>query len=211
MLEAGLIDMKWSKVYNTELGIVLRSRIEENTDLHGLRYHTMAHIASMYDYLDATGETWSEALDWAVLAHDVVYDNTPQKEDRSAEFFVYHASFFGLSNDLISDVVEMVKATIEHKVTTPNLSAIIRADLHQLTIPEMVITNYYLILQESVSLYGITQDVFASNNRSFLSGLDDRMTYNLVEDPDHYDFYTKVSRGINTSKMFSKVILNSCY
>lgn len=203
--------MKWSKIYDSELGIVLRSRIEENTDLHGLRYHTMAHMASMYDYLDVTSEPYSEALDWAVLAHDVVYDSGPDKELRSSEFFMYHAMFFGLSKDLIIDVNEMVLATIEHRVTTPNVSAIIRADLHQLTVPEMVVINYYEILQESVNLYGISQDVFAFNNRKFLSGLNLRMANNLVTDSDHCDFYDGVRHGLRTSIMFSKIILNSCY
>ena len=53
-----------------------------------LPYHNDEHLAAMWAYLTATEEPYDALTDWAIQFHDVIYDALPDKELRSAEFFL---------------------------------------------------------------------------------------------------------------------------
>ena len=75
--------MKWTRIAETELGAAAWDILDSSR----CEYHNGWHVLAMYDYLDKTNEPYDECLDWAILFHDIVYDDQPQKEYRSAVMF----------------------------------------------------------------------------------------------------------------------------
>lgn len=200
--------MSWSQILHTELADVVMERIYSNSDDNMLTYHNMDHIDAMYAYLAETNEDYDEALDWAILFHDAVYDNQPQKERRSAELFTNLVKTFDgcvLGDAGKERVVELIMSTVEHVVTKPSMSPIIRADLAGLANPVTTYYNYSKIMLESKSLYNVTEVDFAEANILYMRKLKDTINSNWYKDTQHARFYTAVKRGIiqtiNTSKM----------
>lgn len=200
--------MSWSQILHTELADVVMERIYSNSDDNMLTYHNMDHIDAMYAYLAETNEDYDEALDWAILFHDAVYDNQPQKERRSAELFTNLVKTFDgcvLGDAGKERVVELIMSTVEHVVTKPSMSPIIRADLAGLANPVTTYYNYSKIMLESKNLYNVTEVDFAEANILYMRKLKDTINSNWYKDTQHARFYTAVKRGIiqtiNTSKM----------
>jgi len=205
--------MVWSKIRGTELELEAYLIMSEN-EINGCEYHNNNHIEDMYKYLQDTDEPYDEALDWAVLFHDIVYDAEPKKEWRSAlQFSMMTEKYRGCNIDLynISKVSGLIMSTVNH--TEVNLgrldrtySAIIRADLHALTSKVGTINNFVKIMNESIALYGCSIETFAENNIKFMSGLYERMEYNKKLDSKHAGFYSSVQDGINTTILLAKSI-----
>jgi predicted metal-dependent HD superfamily phosphohydrolase len=197
--------MKWTRIADTELAIEAW-KILDSCDLE---YHNGWHVLSMYEYLHDTNEPYDEALDWAILFHDIVYDDKPQKEYRSAvKFSDMKAKHSGCNLSLLDEghVVSLILATENHLVTYPGHSAIIRADLHQLADPICMLYNYMSIMNESMYLYKIYENDFAENNVKFMKGLYERMDQNIVSDPMHAHFYGLVKRGIKYTMNISLML-----
>lgn len=201
--------MNWSKILDTELA-VKACEIMDTNEARGCTYHNGWHIREMYLYLEKTNEPYDECLDWAVLFHDIVYDNQPEKEYRSADMFVKKTAFSGNGCNLTFEdrcrVVNMIYATENHICENSNQSAIIRADLHALADPVQTFRNYKLILDESMYLYKIDEKTFADNNIKFMSGLYDRVEKNMETDPNHREFYKDVKRGIVSTINLSRIL-----
>ena len=93
--------MTWSKIQKTALATIAKAKILDNAAQYGLKYHNWKHVSVMYKYLHDTNEPYDEALDWAVHFHDIVYDDQPKKEYRSAVMFsdmkgkIMSTDFFG--------------------------------------------------------------------------------------------------------------------
>lgn len=209
--------MKWSKIQDTELAVAAWENIDNN-EARGCDYHNGWHVLEMYNYLDKTNEPYDECLDWAVLFHDIVYDNQPEKEYRSAVMFSdMKAKYSGCNLNPLDEghVAGLIMATKDHIVSYPSYSPIIRADLHALTNPLDTFYNFHKILHESMYLYKIDEETFADNNIRFMGGNplgdDDRGLYGRVEknmetDPDHRDFYNQVKRGIVSTINLSRIL-----
>jgi predicted metal-dependent HD superfamily phosphohydrolase len=197
--------MKWTKIADTELAIAAW-KILDSCDLE---YHNGWHVLSMYEYLHDTNEPYDECLDWAVLFHDIVYDDKPQKEYRSAvKFSDMKAKYSGCNLNLLdeSHIVALILATENHAVTYTGHSAIVRADLHQLTSPIRTFYNYSSIMNESMYLYKICENDFADSSIKFMQGLYGRMEQNIVRDPQHSHFYGLVKRGIVSTINMSRIL-----
>lgn len=206
--------MKWTRIIDTELGRAGWDVLEETT----CDYHNGWHVLKMYNYLAETNEPYDECLDWAVLFHDIVYDNQPEKEYRSAVMFSdMKAKYSGCNLSLLDEghVAGLIMATKDHIVSYPSYSPIIRADLHALTNPLDTFYNFQSIMEESMNLYKIDEVTFADNNIRFMGGNplggDDRGLYGRVEknmekDPDHREFYKDVKRGIVSTINLARIL-----
>lgn len=197
--------MKWTRIADTELGQVAWNIL----DSPRRAYHNDSHVESMYKYLEQTNEPYDECLDWAVLFHDIVYDEKPEKEYRSAIMFSdMKAKYSGCDLSLLDEghVVSLIMATETHAVTYPSSSTIIRADLHALTSPLDTFYNFYSILNESMYLYKIDEVTFADNNIKFMGGLYDRVEKNMEKDPEHREFYKDVLRGIVSTINLARIL-----
>ena len=197
----------WSKVLTTENGILIKSGIVNNSKCSGLAYHNFDHVNAMYNYLESINEPYDEALDWAILFHDFIYDAEPNKEQRSAEAWKEFAIMKDLSNvDLTYD---LIMATKDHVLLEDNSlkSAIIKADLCGLSNPVTTINNYMAIMTESKNLYGINEREFARNNLHYMKNLLKTVCLNSCNPKDN-DFYQLVKTGIQTTMFISLKILN---
>lgn len=188
----------WSLIQETELAHRARLIIYDNK---GLDYHNWDHVVSMYQYLADTNEPYDEALDWAILFHDIVYDNEPEKELRSGKAFVEMvASYEGcnLRPAEQAQVYSLIMRTVNHTVMpeVKGSSAIVRADLHGLTKQLTAFQNFGKIMSESMKLYNIDMVTFAENTEKFMGALVWRVANNTTADPDHQDFYLQVCDGI---------------
>lgn len=186
----------WTRIQDTELAKIARYEIHNN---HHLAYHNWKHVDSMYQYLADTNEPYDECLDWAVLFHDIVYDNQPKKEYRSAVMFSdMKEKYSGCDLSLLDEghVAALIIATENHSVTYQGNSAIIRADLHGLANRLTAFKNFGKIMEESMILYDIDEVEFAENSETFMTALLNRVSRNISTDPEHETFYLEVCEGI---------------
>ena len=206
--------MNWTRIADTKLAIEAWKILDESLN----NYHNGWHVWQMYEYLQKTNEPYDECLDWAVLFHDIVYDDQPAKEYRSAVMFSeMKEKYDGCNLNLVDEghVAALIMSTETHSVVYPSSSPIIRADLHALTNPLNVIYNYMAIMRESMWLYKIDEKTFAENNIRFMGGspfggegrgLYGRVEKNMETDPDHREFYKDVKRGIVSTINLSRII-----
>lgn len=205
--------MGWSKIQYTELATEAYVLMSEN-EINGCQYHNNSHIEAMYQYLEETDEPYDEALDWAVMFHDVVYDAAPKKEWRSSlAFSEMKEKYRGCNLSLwdVSKVSGLIMATENHLIETSNLpkiySAIIRADLHALTSNVDTVNNFVKIMNESMKLYDCSIQDFAEKNVLFMEGLKERMMLNIltVKTDERY-FYDAVIDGIDLTIRLAQAI-----
>lgn len=199
----------WSRIQDTPLASEARGLIELN-GLFGCAYHNLEHVESMYQYLADTNEPYDEALDWAILFHDIVYDEKPEKEYRSMKTFAEMVERFdGCTPDIWERdrVCKLIMYTHDHVVTQyPGSSAIVRADLHGLTNQLTAFQNFGKIMSESMKLYNIDMVTFAKNSEDFMSNLLFRVAGNMSVDPDHRNFYAEVCRGMAFTTQLAQLI-----
>lgn len=200
--------MNWSRITDHDLAKDAVGAIKHYTESLGLSYHNYDHILSMYDYLEKTNEPYDEALDWAVLFHDIVYDKEPEKELRSARMLKFNGNIpkYGVDREIQGRAVLMIMTTTDHVVSSPDLSAIVRADLHGLTNPITTIRNFANIMEESCNLYSIDPKEFASQSSVFMQGLRERVLMNVTQDPKHKEFYKSVLNGIDLSIALANLV-----
>lgn len=205
-----MIIVPWSQVQDTELAQMARLIIWDNYDNRELAYHNWDHVQSMYQYLADTNEPYDEALDWAILFHDIVYDEKPEKELRSMQVFADMVERYeGCTPDIWERdrVCKLIMYTVDHIVTQyPKSSAIVRADLHGLTKPLTTIENFVKIMKESTALYGIDEIEFAKNSERFMTGMLDRVSRNVHIDPDNRKFYFRAGEGVLTTIKLAQII-----
>lgn len=200
----------WTRISYKQLAIDAVGAIKHYTQELGLKYHNCDHVVAMYQYLEDTDEPYDEALDWAVMFHDIVYDKDPNKEFRSAEMFEFNANIpkYEVDPRIIPRVMKMILASEHHIVDDPVVSAMVRADLHALTNPITTIENFVKIMEESCLLYKTTPLNFANNSVSFMEGLLKRVHGNISSDPSHEVFYLKVLQGIRNTINLSVIVQN---
>lgn len=196
----------WSKLTNTSI----RIQAEEYYALNNCAYHNWSHVNSMYEYLERTNQPYDEALDYAVMFHDIVYDNLPNKEIRSADYFDYVIAREGVTfpEQMHNDVREMILATINHTInknTDQRTVAIIKADLHQLANIELALENYVKIYKESKRLYSVTSKQFAEGNSKFMNNLKLVMQNNYTVDGDM--LWLNILNGIQLTTAVSNAII----
>jgi hypothetical protein len=188
----------WSKLIGdtfrtrTSVEIYAREYYGLNGGLNGCAYHNWLHILDCYDYLEKSAVAYDEDLDYAVMHHDIVYDNQPYKELRSAELML---EWYPKRKT----AAEIIMATVDHKITedmTWQEQMMIKADLHQLADPAQATRNYVKIMDESVGVYGITPLEFATGNATFMMQLQLTILANMQVDADH-DFWDDVRQGID--------------
>lgn len=203
----------WSQIKDTELELEAYVLMNEN-EMNGCVYHNNWHIEDMYGYLEETNEPYDEALDWAILFHDVVYDELPDKELRSAQVFMEMSETYrGCNLDAAEKqrVYDLILATVSHKIVSENVlpgnKAIIRADLHALTIKIHTIQNFTKIMDESMNLYGCSVEEFATNNIQFMNGLHQTMALNILKvNEEEKWFYQQVQNGIDLTIRIAQAV-----
>ena len=188
----------WSKLLDVGVGVIA----QEHYDLNYCQYHNWQHIMSCYDYLEANSVPYDIDLDFAVMHHDIIYDNKPDKEARSADFVRQHYPD-------VTGAVDIIMATADHLIKDRSEAArwMIRADLHQLASPRLAMSNYVKIMNESMQLYGINEFVFAEANLKFMKTLRSAVINNYHVEPG--DFWFNIMIGVNLTTQLSAALVGA--
>lgn len=203
---------KWSKITHTELAQKAIQAILDNFCERSLFYHNISHIERMYEYLDSINHPYDECLDWAVLFHDIVYDEKPEKEYRSAIMFSDMKEMYnGCDLNALDEghVVALIMATHDHRVFYPSSSAIVRADLDALRYPEEARKNFENILRESMRLYKCDKVKAAEGSLNFMKSFINNIEKNKKSDRINEQFWNDVIVGINYTIQWSQEIIDN--
>jgi hypothetical protein len=192
----------WSKfignTYSTETSVQIIAQ-DIYTRNGSIQYHNWGHILDCYKYLEDEQVEYDEDLDFAVMYHDVIYDEKPDKELRSTGFMLHHFP-------KRTRAAEIIMATVGHKITedTPwQERMMIKADLHQLADPVQATRNYVKIMDESIYLYKITPLEFAKNNAIFMMNMQNTVFANMQVDTDQ-KFWEAVRQGMEHTIIISQ-------
>lgn len=188
--------MTWTRLEDTLLWS--RAKTEYGRDPRR-KYHNWTHVQRLYFHAEHTlALPYDPQLDKAVLCHDVIYDEKPDKELRSAEWM--------MKNDPSPSraAYDHIIKTAGHALGSDN--RILMLDLADFAIPECVATNRNLIEEESILLYGIGSAEFARANLRFLEAMAPNYSKEKLRDlpEDERAFFTRVRSGILQSAAISR-------
>jgi predicted metal-dependent HD superfamily phosphohydrolase len=188
----------------------------EGAKIKGITYHNIDHINSCYRWAKEFGYG-TNGLELAILFHDIVYDEKPHKEFRSAQSLVLNYQHFkafeklDVSTNDIEKAFVMIMATSNHKLEDwPAYAApMIRIDLADLTSSTKALENWFKVKEESINLYGIDEKTFAENNLDFMRMLKLTVMKNrAIDSPKYRNFWEKVEFGINQTIDQSKKLIS---
>lgn len=200
------IDTSWSKLVSTDMGEYVLGIMQANSSLC---YHTPNHVRRIYQHANTLGIEYDINLDAAILFHDAIYDEKPDKERRSADFMEATALnipawFEGMSVD---EIEEMIMNTAGHSVTPGINPAMIMLDLYELTDLESARKNFEDILDESILLYGITRKEAAKGSRDFMVGFSETIILN-ADTSTSPEFWSDVLAGVTETINLATSVIN---
>lgn len=199
-------NVTWSRLIDLPVGEFVKGIM--NADKRR-KYHNFDHILTCYDFLKMVNYPYSRELDYAILFHDIIYDHLPEKEIRSAKFFV------NMKVDFIDadKVYDLILATIDHDVSKwseydMDFRAIILTDLSGLASENTTRENYTKIMTEICALNGITEKEFAQGNLGFM----EKLSQTIQKTIDEFDettalMWTEIKSGIELTMEISRDIL----
>lgn len=146
----------------------------------GRHYHNIGHVLRLYEIAERSGLRYDRALDLAILAHDAVYDDEPEKERRSADWLLENADE---DEDLgvLASAERLVMSTADHAPSADN--RLVLLDLHDLGDPGLSLANRELVAQEFGALMGVSREQFLPGNAKFMLGMADRIEAGLSRAP----------------------------
>lgn len=199
----------WSNLVSTDLG----RNAKRLYDANDLDYHNWYHIVDCFDFLGKDIYPYDPNLDAAVLFHDCIYDNYPDKEERSKDRFLrYIQSFPEYEEELdVEAVSDIIMATSHHRTSQCKNDLereMIRADLNSLADPEKCIRNFVRVSKESRRLYKITPQEFAKGSIDFMSRMENIVLENRDHDVEYQDFWENVLQGVKTSVYLAGTYMN---
>lgn len=169
-------------------------------------YHNTDHIRAMYKTAARLGFDYDYALDVAILCHDVIYDDQPDKEARSASWAYEKIVEHGMKWD--GRIETLILSTINHVVGRNRDNRLIILDLYELANPMKRIVKYRKILEESKAVYGCTAEQFAKANMVFMANLAQNFTPEKTNGLGYHDFWDRVMEGCSYSVNESARILD---
>lgn len=162
------------------------------------KYHNWCHVQQLYMHVEFTFRMdYDAALDYAILAHDVVYDAKPDKEIRSADWLDQWTTDENF--DVIRDAKKHIMKTITHEITNDN--RMILLDLADLGIRMKAVTNRELIRKESQLLYGVSYTEFADANLKFFKEMKEKYSPEKIKDldPEERKWFDRIRNGCQYS------------
>lgn len=155
-------------------------------------YHVWPHAGRLYHWAATWDLPYDLKLDRIILGHDVIYDEHPHKEHRSA---LWLEAMLGVP---CADEKAGIMATCDHTITPGGDNRIQLLDLADLGVPELVAPNRALIAQESINLYGITAREFSKANLAYFEAMLPRFPDSLIQalTPEERQRLTAIRAGI---------------
>ena len=154
--------MSWSRILNTPLAE--KAKAMYGCDPRRIA-HNWSHIQDLYWAAEHVYRlAYDENLDKAILTHDVIYDEHPEKEKRSALWLLHNCD-----DDGVQDAADHVMRTEKPSVTSDN--RMILLDYARLRKRELILPDRRKILEEAMALNGITEAQFAQGSLSYFESV----------------------------------------
>lgn len=127
-------------------------------------FHGFSHVSRLYHHAAYTYDLpYDPDLDKAILAHDVIYDDKPNKELRSAEWL-------SMNDPHLSDEAWLhIMRTARHAPGDENRMVLL--DLADLGSPDLIESDRERLRVEYRALTGKSDLAFAKDNLAFLTRL----------------------------------------
>ncbi len=153
----------WSRLQGTDLW---KQAEVAHASPAGRLYHGFPHPMRLYEIAEMLGIPYDPDLDKGILTHDVIYDNLPHKELRSAAWLLER-------DPGAKKAVSLIHSTIHHDPGEDN--RLILLDLYDIGDAERALKNRDLIAGEYENLYGLPREDFLAGNATFMLGLAARL------------------------------------
>ncbi len=179
----------WSRILDSDLGKKAQAAYDANP---ARRYHNWAHVQRIYWHAEQMGLPYDPDLDLAILAHDVIYDALPDKEERSAQWLSAHADIDATAANA------HIRKTITHTPSADNRMVLL--DLADFQHPECAAPNLDRIAAESMALYDVTMPQFLQANIAVMKTIGDRIKDGMGCAPaTDKAAFKRICTGINSS------------
>lgn len=199
-------NVSWSKIFHPKNDMTWHVR-DMMSDPR-LKYHNIDHVRRLYMRAGEWRIPYDINLDVAILWHDSVYDEHPNKEIRSAEAVkavaAEHPEWFeGVD---IVEVNKMIINTVSHKYIEDVNPWMIRLDVAELADPDMRYDNFWSLLEEARELYGIDNAAAAAGTESFMKSFRATMAENSVNDYEFMSEWGQVAEGCTDVITMARVV-----
>ena len=210
------IDTSWSRLIDTDMGGYVMDQMNDSRR----SYHNINHIRRLYAKAKEWGLKYDPDLDAAILWHDAVYDDAPDKEIRSAELMNNTAELMPDWFEMVDldQATEMILSTITHSVSSTKNSLMIKLDLAELGDPDRCKENFWAIQKEGLALAGGELDRvdIAANTIKFMTHFKTIVQDNTAIEYDDSKFvgdgnsyWESVMAGINTTILMAETVIKT--
>lgn len=152
----------WSRLEGTPIWNKARATY---ADPAGRHYHNFDHVLRLYEIAAEKGLTYSLALDLAILTHDVIWDEHPDKERRSADWLLANAE--GVRPEVLRHAVDLVMSTTRHQPGGDD--RLVLLDIHDLQDLDLSIVNRELLMREAAEITGTSREKYLAGNAAFFA------------------------------------------
>ena len=181
---------RWTRREGTEIWNAARAVHAEPSGRH---YHNFDHVERLYEIAAEQDFTYDPALDLAILTHDVIYDDQPHKERRSADWMLGFAPV--PPNAIWQTAADLILSTINHRPGGDDRLALL--DLHDFGDLERGLHNRELLAREFEELAGIEPESFLAANTAFMAKMADRIEAELdLAQEETRDDWARIASGI---------------
>ena len=133
--------VKWSKV-----SCFVWDEVSPSYNNDSRKYHNLKHIESMYAAAHDLGFEHDYALDYAVMFHDVIYDNKGDNEFRSAMYAANLMNECAIAGDVIGETFNHIMKTKCHSFKGDNRIVIL--DMYGFTDEAVAKANTMAVIEE---------------------------------------------------------------
>ncbi|MFC0339569.1 hypothetical protein [Paracoccus niistensis] len=181
---------RWTHLEGTEIWNAARAAHAEPKGRH---YHNFDHVERLYEIAAEQRVPYDLALDLAILIHDVIYDDQPDKERRSADWML---GFAPVPPDAAwQRAADLILSTIHHGPGGDDRLELL--DLHDFGDLERGLRNRERLAREFEELAGVKRESFLAGNTAFMAKMADRIEEELDLAPEETrDDWARIAFGI---------------
>lgn len=148
----------WTRLEGTRLWELAKATYEHDPRR---KYHAFPHPMRLYAAAAEFALPYDLALDRAILAHDVIYDEHPHKEIRSADWLR------AVTGEECDEETRIIHLTINHEIVVGGDNRIQILDFADMRCFETTDINRNLFKAEAALMNGTSPEKFAQGNMAY--------------------------------------------
>jgi hypothetical protein len=192
--------MMWTKIQNTPMAFAARAKYRADTRR---LFHNLDHIENLYWAADTVyGFSYDLNLDRAILTHDIIYDERPLKELRSAQWLLDNC------------MVDGIEVAFNHIMKTANPrvgkdNRMILLDFARLRHEEYILEDREKLQQEALYLTGASEEAFTRANMAYFESIVSNFAEEHLKDLPSWErnAFREIRAGMIFSIEYSRIVL----